>query len=152
MCKLNQSRYLGFDIQSNDGSSDEPKTLRVIVSSKISMNDPNEICSICMIKVMGGQEEPSLSGVSNKEKSPSSDVSDKLNLQEGDSNEEVELGEVNQYNEIFFEDDEGYKTLHTSGIIQLYNCKHSFHETCINRWLKYAVSCPICRVNVTSRV
>lgn len=33
-------------------------------------------------------------------------------------------------------------------VMTLYNCEHSFHKVCIEKWLKKSNSCPICRVSL----
>lgn len=30
------------------------------------------------------------------------------------------------------------------------NCKHGFHKKCIAKWMKYSLSCPLCRYEVSS--
>lgn len=34
------------------------------------------------------------------------------------------------------------------GLIGELSCKHSFHYSCINTWLRTSASCPICRKNL----
>lgn len=35
-----------------------------------------------------------------------------------------------------------------SNLNRLMRCKHVFHETCINKWIKTNETCPLCRANV----
>ena len=37
--------------------------------------------------------------------------------------------------------------MESSNLIQL-QCKHLFHENCINEWVKNNDTCPICRLNI----
>lgn len=32
------------------------------------------------------------------------------------------------------------------------DCKHDFHESCLNNWIKYKQNCPICRKSVPFKI
>ncbi|CAI2376522.1 unnamed protein product [Moneuplotes crassus] len=40
------------------------------------------------------------------------------------------------------------ENMETDGVAILVGCKHVFHNTCINSWLKQNNTCPVCRKNV----
>ena len=145
--KAIDSGYLRFHnyMSENPSVPQEQKILKVNIVLEGEIADKDEICSIWMVKLKETQEGNTSLNTKNKGKFTKEwrgvAIAPSLNYTvEGMNGESPEY-----YDDIVFS---GLSHDKIQSIIQLYNCNHSFHKVCLENWLKYASSCPICRMTV----
>lgn len=147
------------------------KVVNVYVKNAKDISNPNEMCSICMCSLFVSEADQSEFNIDFIEKSSKDQkpleptqraIKSGLNISMS-GNTLDDLEHANQY-----ADDENIQSYEISPnfeaqeneivstpasktkaeVVTLYNCQHSYHKDCVEKWLRKSNSCPICRVDV----
>lgn len=124
---------------SDDDTASKDFVINIIPNSQIDMN---ESWSICMIKFWEKDTEIDQS-FQNLNQKCNVDTLRPDGEKTANSNEKY-----TRFQTVYDDENQSSEVNNHAQIVTLFECKHSFHKECLERWVKYSPSCPICRMNV----